>query len=33
MDKNTKRRKAEAISTSLPSRRTMAGSCAGTIPD
>jgi hypothetical protein len=33
MDKNTKRRKAEAISTSLLSRRTIAGGCAGTIPD
>jgi hypothetical protein len=32
-DKHTKRRKAEAISTSLLSRRTMAGSCAGTIPN
>jgi hypothetical protein len=33
MDKNTERRKAEAISTSLLSRRTMAEGCAGTIPD
>ncbi len=33
MEKNTKRRKAEVIPTSLLSKRKMAGSCAERIPD